>query len=197
MRTTLTLLLVCCCQSLFAQNDTDLTLSDLRHAELRMTALVNSHSLEMHDARNSLAVAEYDLAVFNSFGKIETAKTLALDLFLEQDALSNAIEELEQLKIMYDRNNLADVTAQMVLDRAERSLLRQQISVELAQTAIAKWEQFGMIHQQRELNDAVTSAKLNLAYLEAEHVSSRFELNREIDDIKLALAEIRAETNNE
>jgi hypothetical protein len=162
-----------------------------------MTALVNSHSLEMHDARNSLTVAEYDLAVFNSFGKSETAKTLALDLFLEQDALSNATEELEQLKIMYDRNNLADVTAQMVLDRAERSLLRQQISVELAHTAIAKWEQFGMIRQQRELNDAVTSAKLNQAYLEAEHVSSRFELNREIDDIKLTLAEMRAETNNE
>ena len=128
---------------------------------------------------------------------LKTEKSLRLDLLLEQDALDDSTEELEQLKIMYDRNNLADVTAQMVLNRAERNLLRQQISVELAQSEIAKWVQLGMARAQASLDYDVTYAKLNLAYLEAEHTSSRVELSAEISDLKLFIAELRADSEDE
>jgi hypothetical protein len=116
---------------------------------------------------------------------------------LEQDALDDATEELEQLKIMYDRNNLADVTAQMVLDRAERNLQRQQLSVELAKSEITKWTQLGMVRSQADLDYDVTYAKLNIAYLEAEHTSSLVELSAEINDIKLSLAELRTDSEDE
>ena len=197
MRTILTLLLVLCCQSLFAQSEIKDSAQDLRLAELRMTTLTNSQHLEMFGARDSLARAEHELNLFNSFGKAETEKSLRLDLLLEQDALDDATEELEQLKIMYDRNNLADVTAQMVLNRAERNLQRQQISVELAKSEITKWTQLGMMRSQADLDYDVTYAKLNIAYLEAEHTSSRVELSAEINDLKLSLAELRTDAEDE
>lgn len=197
MRTTLTLLLIFCCQSLFAQSEIDTSIQELRLAELRMTTLANSQHLEMFSARDSLARAEHEFNLFNSFGKAETEKSLRLNLLLEQDALDDATEELEQLKIMYDRNNLADVTAQMVLDRAERNLQRQQISVELAQSEITKWTQLGMARSQADLDYDVTYAKLNLAHLEAEHTSSRVELSAEISHLKLSIAELRADLEDE
>ena len=197
MRTTLTLLLFFCCQSLFAQSEINASVQELRLAELRMTTLINSQHLEMFDARDSLARAEHELNLFNSFGKAETEKSLRLDLLLEKDALDDAFEELGQLKIMYDRNNLADVTAQMVLDRAERNLQRQQISIELAKSEINKWTQLGMARSQANLDYDVTYAKLNLAYLQAEHTSSRVELSTEIDDIRLSIAELRTDAEDE
>jgi len=197
MRTTLTLLLFFCCQSLFAQSEISSSVQELRLSELRMTTLTQSQHLEMFDARGSLARAEHELNLFNSFGKAETEKSLRLDLLLEQDALDDSTEELEQLKIMYDRNNLADVTAQMVLNRAERNLQRQQISVELAQSEITKWVQLGMTRAQADLDYDVTYAKLNIAYLEAEHTSSRVELSTEISDLKLFIAELRADSEDE
>ena len=197
MRTTLTLLLVFCCQSLFAQSEINSSVQELRLSELRMTTLTHSQHLEMFEARDSLARTEHELNLFNSFGKAETEKSLRLDLLLEQDALDDSTEELEQLKIMYDRNNLADVTAQMVLNRAERNLLRQQISVELAQSEITKWVQLGMARAQASLDYDVTYAKLNIAYLEAEHTSSRVELSAEINHLKLSIAELRANLEDE
>ena len=197
MRTTLTLLLVFCCQSLFAQSEINSSVQELRLSELRMTTLTQSQHLEMFEARDSLARTEHELNLFNSFGKAETGKSLRLDLLLEQDALDDSTEELEQLKIMYDRNNLADVTAQMVLNRAERNLLRQQISVELAQSEITKWVQLGMARAPASLDYDVTYAKLNIAYLEAEHTSSRVELSAEISDLKLFIAELRADSEDE
>ena len=197
MRTTLTLLLIFCCQSLFAQSEINSSIQELRLAELRMTTLTNSQHLEMFGARDSLARAEHELNLFNSFGKAETEKSLRLDLLLEQDALDDAAEELEQLKIMYDRNNLADVTVQMVLNRAERNLQRQQISVELAQSEITKWTQLGMARSQADLNYEVTYAKLNIVYLEAEHTSSRVELSTEINDLRLSIAELRTDSEDE
>jgi hypothetical protein len=151
----------------------------------------------MFGARDSLARAEHELNLFNSFGKAETEKSLRLDLLLEQDALDDATEEFEQLKIMYDRNNLANVTAQMVLNRAERNLQRQQISVELAKSEITKWTQLGMMRSQADLDYDVTYAKLNIAYLEAEHTSSRVELSAEINHLKLSIAELRANLEDE
>ena len=126
-----------------------------------------------------------------------TEKSLKLDLSLEQDALSDAIEELEQLNIMYDRNNLADTTAQMVLDRAERNLTRMRITVELAESAISEWQRLGLFRRQQELNSAVTYAKLNLNYLHAEHTSSRTELSYEIDALKEELAAERSAESDE
>jgi hypothetical protein len=196
MRLTLTLLLTCFGNLLLAQEVED-TSKELRLAELRMTSLLAMQDLESHDAKDSLAAAEYDLNLFTSFAKVNTEKSLRLDLLLEQDALSDATEELEQLKIMYDNNNLADVTAQMVLKRAERNLARQMISVELAKSEIDKWLQFGQFREQQMLNNAVTSAKLNLTSLQAEHTSSRVELSAEIDDLKAYLAELRAESSDE
>ena len=197
MRTILTLLLLFFCQSLFAQSEIKDSVQDIRLAELRMTTLTNSQHLEMFAARDSLARAEHELNLFNSFGKAETEKSLRLDLLLEQDALDDATEELEQLKIMYDRNNLADVTAQMVLNRAERNLQRQQISIELAKSEITKWTQLGMMRSQADLDYDVTYAKLNIAYLDAEHTSSRVELSAEINYLKLSLAELRTDAEDE
>lgn len=197
MRTTLTLLLVFCCQSLFAQSETNSSVDDLRLAELRMTALNHSQRLETLEARDSLARAEHELNLFNSFGNAETEKSLRLDLLREQDSLDDATQELEQLKIMYERNNIAEVTAQMVLERAQRSLLRQQISVELAQTEITKWTQLGMARAHANFDYAVTYAKLNLSYLAAEHTSSRAELSAEISQLKLAIAELRTDSEDE
>ncbi|MFT7516323.1 MAG: hypothetical protein ACI84O_000096 [Myxococcota bacterium] len=197
MRTTLTLLLVFCCQSLFAQSETNSSVDDLRLAELRMTTLSHSQRLETLEARDTLARAEHELNLFNSFGREETEKSLRLDLLREQDSLDDATQELEQLKIMYERNNIAEVTAQMVLDRAERSLLRQQISVALAQAEITKWTQLSMARAHADFDYAVTYAKLNLNHLAAEHTSSRAELSAEISHLKLAIAELRTNSEDE
>jgi hypothetical protein len=85
----------------------------------------------------------------------------------------------------------------MVLDRAERNLQRQQISVELAQSEITKWTQLGMARSQADLDYDVTYAKLSLAHLEAEHTSSRVELSTEISHLKLSIAGLRADLEDE
>ncbi len=50
---------------------------------------------------------------------------------------------------------------------------------------------------QADLDYDVTYAKLNIAYLEAEHTSSRVELSAEINHLKLSIAELRANLEDE
>jgi hypothetical protein len=54
-----------------------------------------------------------------------------------------------------------------------------------------------MARYQADLDYDVTYAKLNLAHLEAEHTISRVELSSEISHLKLSIAELRADLEDE
>jgi hypothetical protein len=54
-----------------------------------------------------------------------------------------------------------------------------------------------MARSQADLNYEVTYAKLNIVYLEAEHTSSRVELSTEINDLRLSIAELRTDSEDE
>lgn len=169
-------------------------------AQLRLAALLAEHNFGMLAAQTEVDAARTMLTMFNEFdADLETA-TQQLDLDYANDGLADSIEELNQLSMMYQRNALASVTAQIVIDRSERSIERQKSAVAIQEKSLSAWHAMGKTNQQKELvhetllaqaslEATISSQELELAELEAEML----ELEKTIKELK---AEIVAENTS-
>lgn len=167
-------------------------------SQLRLASMLTEHNFGMLSAQTAVDAARTALNIFDEFdAELETAAQ-QLELDYAKDGLADSIEELDQLSIMYERNALASVTAQIVIDRSERTIERQKSAVAIQQKSLNAWHavgqanhQKGLAHEallaQASLEATISSQELELAELEAEML----ELERTIKELK---AEVAAES---
>ena len=166
---------------------------ELKLAELRMGLLLYEQDLGRMQADIEHQSALAELESYN-LHQGEASRVLAdLELRYEQDSLADAEEELQQLGIMYDHNNLADVTAQIVMDRATRDVERQKESVALAVKELQHFLQYREPLEKRELGNAVRLAAAELPALHARNMLDLTELEMEIEELKQRIKELQNE----
>ncbi|MHC4823737.1 MAG: hypothetical protein ACYTEP_06935 [Planctomycetota bacterium] len=166
---------------------------ELALAELRMEAALRAQDLGLLQAEIEHTAAQADLQAYNTHGR-EAAKAQAeLDLNHQKDRLADTEEELEQLSMMYEINQLADATAQIVMDRATRDIERQRTGLAMAEKAHRYWLEFGEPREMRDLEDAARLAAAELESLHMEHVLERTELEMEVHDLRKQVTELKVE----
>ena len=166
---------------------------DLSVAKLRMEHLLSEQELSRLQAEMDHADAVVALQEFNVYGQEAAMQQAALDLLYSKDELADSEEELRQLSMMYDANDLADATAQIVMDRATRGITRQRKALELAEKENANWLKFGLPREATETRNAelLASAEKNLLFLTQTLELKEMEI--EIDDLQVLVKELQNE----
>ena len=76
------------------------------------------------------------------------------------DNVAEAEEEMQQLELMYEKNDLADKTKELVIRRGQRRLERSRRSLELQKAAIANTENIDLAQERAKLqHDLETKAR--------------------------------------
>lgn len=166
---------------------------DLSLTKLRMENLLSEQELTRLQTQIEHTNAVADLKEYNVYVKDAAVAQAALDLLYSKDGLADAEEELRQLSMMYDANDLADATAQIVMDRSNRDIERQRTALGLAEKEHANWIKFGLPREFAEVQNAesLAAAEMNLMFL-AQTLAMK-ELEIEIDDLQQTIKEITAE----
>jgi len=166
---------------------------ELQMAELRLQGLLQEQDLNRLQAEFSLQNATVALETYNRHGKQAGLEQAVLDLQYQRDSLADAEEELRQLGMMYDSNNLADQTAQIVMDRATRDVERQRTALAIAEAEHKEWVAFGMAQEARELQQARRLAQAEKDSLTIQQQIDRTEAEFEIADLKKHIAKLKKE----
>lgn len=167
---------------------------ELELAELRMEATLRSQDLQLLKAEIQRAASHAELQAYNAHGREAAKAEAALELTHQKDDLADAEEELRQLAMMYEINQLADATAQIVMDRATRDIERRRAGLALAENAHRWWMEFGEPLELRALEDAERLASAELESLQVEQLLERTELEMEIVQLRGDLAELQGES---
>lgn len=166
---------------------------DLSVAKLRMEHLLSEQELSRLQTEMDHVEAVAALQEFNVYGKEAAMQQAALDLQYSKDDLADSEEELRQLSMMYDANDLADATAQIVMDRATRGIERQRKALELAEKETANWLKYGLPREFSDIKNAelLAAAEKNLLFLT--QTLDLKEMEIEIDDLEQEIKELQNE----
>ncbi|MDA1113045.1 MAG: hypothetical protein O3A95_01940 [Planctomycetota bacterium] len=166
---------------------------DLAVAKLRMEHLLSEQELNRLETEMEHAEAVANLQQFNVYGRAAAMEQAALDLLYSKDELADSEEELRQLSMMYEANNLADATAQIVMDRANRGIERQRKALEIATKENANWIEFGLPRKFSEIKNAeiLAAAQMNLMFLTQTLALKEMEI--EINDLEKQIKELATE----
>jgi hypothetical protein len=104
-----------------------------KRTELDQQAATAQEAVSLEAADREHRIAAEDLARFRAVDKPHRLAEDALSLQTSSDGLLEAVEELDQLKMMYSGSQLGDATAEIVLNRSERRLKRAQEAHRLRQ----------------------------------------------------------------
>ncbi len=164
---------------------------ELKLAELHLQGLLQEQDLNRLQAEFELQNSMVALETYNRHGKQAGLDQAILDLQYQRDSLADAEEELRQLGMMYDSNNLADQTAQIVMQRATRDVERQRTALALAEAEHKEWVEFGMAQEARELQQAMRLAQAEKDSLAIQQQIDRTEAEMEIADLKKRIGELK------
>ncbi|MDP7061912.1 MAG: hypothetical protein QF489_03140 [Planctomycetota bacterium] len=162
-------------------------------SHLRMAAMLTDHNYSMLSAEAEVAIARAALQAFVEYDAALETQTMALEVETTRDRLSDAEEELAQLTTMYERNALADATAQVVLERSARSIERQRAELAIVQKRFEAWKAFGQSYQQQELGHAATLAQASLEATIANQELELAEREAETAELQGSILELEAE----
>jgi len=103
----------------------------LDHAgmEQKKGAMTSKEAVEF--AQEELEMAQAEQAQFEQLDSPNRRARSELDLKRARDRTAEAAEELAQLKIMYDEQDLQDMTAEFVINRGKRNAERAELSLEI------------------------------------------------------------------
>ena len=122
-------------------------------------------------------LADMKLAQFKEMMRKQRLDQAALEVQQAQDQIEDATDELEQLEKMYQGNELADQTKEIVLRRGRRGLERSRTALALKQAEL------------RDLGEHALPEELGRLDLDA--AQKRAELDRESQNAELQVAQKR------
>ncbi|QDU67991.1 hypothetical protein [Engelhardtia mirabilis] len=179
----------------------------LEQAQLDRTATEIDVALDLGQAEQAVvdagvAVEEAALAL-QTFTQVESAHELdssKLDLDRSQTRAVQAAQELAELQSMYDVEEFAEKTKELVISRGQTNLEMAQRSLDLQQRSHALLSDFELPKKTRALQREVDEAKRKLKRAERQLEKARIEAEKrrrsaahEIEELELDLAEKRAE----
>lgn len=159
-----------------------------------------------HGAEASLAKANDDLQRaahafehFQSFDRPQRLHRAKLELQSAEDFMTEQHEEMQQLELMYEQDDLADKTKEIVLARGRRRLERAKERLGLQQKELEDQISFHLPEEERRLSQAVRDAKAALQRAEFEAKSGAIDretavitARQEIEKLERELGEARA-----
>lgn len=166
---------------------------DLALAQAHLGLLGVSQEAELLEAFDALESAREMQQAFTSHENRAETRMRELELMETRESLLFAEEEREQLGLMYEQNGLAEVTAQLVLSRAERQIERTKLSLEIQEEALEYWKLIGSRQQLRELEREVRAAEMQVRLLQATQPVETMEAEHEIMAIEEEIAGMERE----
>jgi hypothetical protein len=114
-----------------------LTIAKARHEhamlEMRIQEKASMESIAY--AGKDLELAEAKLKQFKEFDALNKMASAKLSLQRAKDSAEEAAEELKQIEIMYEEQDLEDMTAEFVISRGKRNAERQKQSLLIQERA--------------------------------------------------------------
>ncbi len=148
--------------------------NELRAAEAGLKAAVEScawgdkqDAITLANSKDALLEAEKELEYFNTVDGPQMLKYNELGLKGMEDRVKDQQEELDQLEKMYKSEELTTDTADIVRNRARRSLENSKIYLEMSRQSSKKTPDWEYPRRKVQVERAVEQAKVGLAQTES------------------------------
>lgn len=135
----------------------------LEEALVALDAQRKTTPIELTAAERSAKNAKDDLDYFLKVERAQSIKSAERALKNSQYALEYTTEELNQLRQMYEADDLTEETEEIILKRAERSVESAQFSLESAKLRTARTLETILPRREVELVDSTKRESFNLA----------------------------------
>jgi len=142
-------------------------------------------------AREELTLAEGKLAQFRDIDMPNSVAKTELSLKRAMDSTQEAAEELKQLEIMYNEQDLEDMTSEFVINRGKRRAERAQLSLAIQRSEFASLKDHSMPRELRshELDvlrktSALKSAEADAKAGELKHKIALLKVESEVTELK-------------
>jgi hypothetical protein len=151
------------------------------------------HEMRTAEAQFALESAQAELDAFETHGLRAAIAAAELELARGGDDVQDADEEMQQLAQLYGENELAERTAEIVLQRARRSLERARAELKLAEEEHRHQVQVALPVEQRALRQAVHAAAMDLRLADFELGVMRLAQRNEAASLEERIHELEAE----
>ncbi|MDH5641963.1 MAG: HlyD family secretion protein, partial [Nitrospira sp.] len=150
-------------------------------AERALTVAEGTLDARIAKATSDLEAARADFKRWNEYGREDALAIAEMNIQSQRDRVQDQQEEIDQLQKLYDGEDLAKESQDIVLNRSRRRLAQSKKSLDMAENAhkVFLEETFPAREQAKE--DAMAAAELNTPKAIADMKSA-------VEDMKLRLA---------
>jgi len=169
--------------------------AELEHqlAVLEMERSLKKAERDLEHARAELAMAEAELLNFTSTVLGRRVAEASLGLQSIRDRAQEAQEELDQIQIMYDEQDLDDMTAEFVVVRGRRNAERAAARIAIEESEFATLQEHTLPMEQRRLELAVERKRGAVVDAERSLEINTTRQEMSVDKAERALEEAREE----
>ena len=165
----------------------------LEIAQLELEAHQEAHAAALRHAEAGVAMASERLTRHRD---VDAPRRLAgemLDLRAAKDRAQEAVDELKQIEIMYDEQDLDDMTAEFVVSRGRRNAERAEARIALQEAAFKALEERELPAQEASLGLDLQKAEAALATAVRKGEITRRNLQLAIDEATARLEGLEAD----
>jgi len=173
-------------------------------AEIDRAVRQRGIELGLHKAAAELTKARADLEVFLATVKPRELEEKRIGLDQSLHRLEHSKDELGELVAMYEADEFAKTTKELVLKRGRREVEMAERYLAVAQKELQHFEQVVLPQRERELRDKVVDAEHEQRKAGSEAAKSRLEVAQatkkeaqRLADLQEEIAELRAELAKE
>ena len=163
----------------------------LDQVKLDQEAQGKSSTKSVDFAQEELEMAQAKQAQYETLDAPNRKARGELDLKRAEDRTAEAAEELKQLEIMYDEQDLEDMTAEFVISRGRRSAERAEMSLAIQRKELESLTAHEMPRELRSLQLAVARKQTALDKAKADAESSRIKHEIAVRSAESDLTELK------
>jgi len=131
----------------------------LQMKEMEVAAFDQKHASDMSFADAAIDMAETRLVTFREADAPSRRASEELDLTRARDRAQEAMDELAQIQIMYEGQDLDDLTAEFVVSRGRRQAERAQAAIAIQEAAFKALTERKLPLEESELELALERAR--------------------------------------
>lgn len=158
------------------------------------------YKLQLERTQRAAQRAEQDLDYFLKVQKQQSIRNSELGLESFSHNIKDQEEELAQLEKLYQGNDLAKESQDIVLNRSRRRLANSKERFEMAKEEHKRFIEVGIVRREEDLRSARDSAALELARVSSSVASENVDMQskliraeRGLDDARKALADLEGD----
>lgn len=183
-----------------ATENTELARASVTHLQAALDHSNDSFKLQHERAKRNAERTQQDLDFFLNQDKAESIRNSEMGLESRQHSIQDQEEELAQLERLYQGNDLAKESQDIVLNRSKRRLKQAKERYEMAKKNHDRHVKVNLKRREEDLVSSRDQAALELARLDAVAARGNLDLEgkltrakRGLKDAEKALAELQAD----